>query len=245
LKSDDYTYVVSCGGYGSSEIRLLSGFDDEALISNVVYKAPREYFFEGCALLPGDRLVVLTWRNKKILEFHSTSFQLIREVDYPYDGWGLTFDPDHNELVATDGSDRMFFLEPSTLSVTRSCQVRLTHNGISYISVRYMNELEYMHGLIYANIYIPAGVKGAPNYIVGVNPDSCIVEKILPFSITAGSPGRVEHVMNGIAEWGSDSSRFLVSGKMWNKIYLVTETRESPSLAHNITKFLAHDLYFR
>lgn len=223
----------------------MTGFQGDVIISRVVFSAPREYFFEGCALIGPDRLVILTWRNKRILEFLLPSFELTREVQYPYDGWGLTFDSDHNELVATDGSDRMFFLDPSTLSVTRSCSVRLSHNGQSSVPVRYMNELEYMHGLVYANIYIPAGIKGSPNFIVAINPVSCFVETIIPLSISAGTPGKADHVMNGIAEWNGDSSSFLVTGKMWNKIFLVKKTEENQTSTHNITKFLAHDLYFR
>jgi glutamine cyclotransferase len=159
----------------------------------------------------------------------------------------LTYDTDRNELVATDGSDKMLFIDPSTLKIVRTCSVRLSHNGASSVSVRYMNELEYMAGLIFANIYIPAGTKQSTNFIVAINPVTCHVEHVIPFNTHAGAPGNPEHVMNGIAKWGSTPNQFLVTGKMWNKIFLIETSNsfEPQSLDDNITMSLSRDLEFR
>ena len=238
---------MTCGGYGISQVRKLSGFESGSIVETILFEPPKDYFLEGCASLPSDRLIVLTWRNRKILEFSVSDWRLIREVYYPHDGWGLTYDSDRNELIATDGSDKMFYINPSSLEVTRTCNVRLSHNGIHSIPVRYMNELEYMDGLVYANIYIPAGIKGSPNFIVAINPVTCNVEWVIPFNLSAGSPSNSEHVMNGIARWTKDPNQFLVTGKMWNKIFLVQTSPESypQTTPYNITLFLAQDLNFR
>ena len=244
---DQDSAILSCGGYGTSQIRSLKGFATKHLTAKILFEAPKDYFLEGCATLPSGNLIVLTWRNHKILEYSLTDSRLVREVYYPHDGWGLAYDTDRNVLIATDGSDKLFYINPSTLEIDRSCSVRLSHNGSSYAAVRYMNELEYMNGLVFANIYIPAGIKGYPNFIVGINLVTCEVDQVIPFNLFAGSPESPDHVMNGIARWSGDSSQFLVTGKMWNKIFLIETSTDShpPTTPYNITVFLDQDLYFR
>ena len=226
---------------------LLSGFRDGTVSSKVVFRAPKEYFLEGCAITKSDRLVVLTWRNGKILEFSLPDFRLIRQIPFPHEGWGLTYDGDRNELIATDGSAKLLFIDPSSLQTTRTCNVRLSHDGITHISVRYMNELEYMNGLVFANIYIPASARDSTNFIVGINPVTCDVEQIIPFELNAGTRGNREHVMNGIAKWNNSTNQFLVTGKNWNKMFLVEMTPEQNATTskHNITEYLAQNLFFR
>ena len=237
---------MTCGGYGSSRLLSLTGFGSDSIVTKTLFEPPKDYFFEGCATLPSGRLIVLTWRNHKILEFSMPEFRLLREVYFPNDGWGLTYDSDRDELIATDGSDKLFYIDPSSLEITGSCNVRLSHDGSRSLPVRYMNELEYMDGLVYANIYIPAGVKGSPNFVVAINPVTCNVEQVIPISLFAGSPGNQEHVMNGIAKWPGTPDHILVSGKMWNKIFLVqVSDTYRPTNPYNITQFLSQDLFFR
>ena len=249
LRMNGSTAIASCGGYGRSRLAVLSGFDHDALHSTTVYQAPETYFLEGCTLAGPHRLLVLTWRERKILELDLKSMKIAREVIYPHEGWGITYDAITNRIWTSDGTSILRRVDPVTLSVISECSVALSHDGVGRQAVTYINELEYKDGLVYANIYMEASVVDSlPNYIVGINPESCFVERIIPL-FGLGKPKSPGSVMNGIAE-GFEPDSLLVSGKNWDTVYEVqigegTSKFASEWSTFNITRFVSAKLKFR
>lgn len=173
--------IASCGGYGTSKLVVVSGFDSESVQAEVVFTPDSRSFFEGCTTVGDRRLVVLTWREKTIFEFELPSFKLVRKVSYPHDGWGITFDESRNLLWASDGSSRLHKLDPTTLKVVGHCEVHLSHDGKESVPVKYMNELEMVNGRILANIYMETSrIRESPNYIVSIDPEDCRVDRVIP-----------------------------------------------------------------
>lgn len=249
LRVNESAAIASCGGYGRSRLAVFSGFDHDALHSTTMYQAPETYFLEGCTLAGPDRLLVLTWRERKILELDLISMKIIREVIYPHEGWGITYDSVTNRIWTSDGTSILRRVDPVTLSVISECSVMLSHDGVRRLAVTYINELEYKEGLVYANIYMEASVVDfLPNYIVGINPESCFVERIIPL-FGLGKPKSPGSVMNGIAE-GFKPNSLLISGKNWDTVYEVQIGEETSKFASewsafNITRFIAAKLKFR
>lgn len=241
--------IMTCGGYGDSRVLIATGFDSSKIVTRVVFSAPsRKYFIEGCAIV-GDKLFVLTWRENVVFELSMKNFSLVKTHSYPREGWGLTYNPDRDELWASDGSSSLFVLDSHSLGTIRSCKVTLSHDGLTSVPVRYINELEYIEGTIYANVYMESGNDpAAPNYVLGIDPGSCKVRSVLPVFGLRGpsSPGGV---FNGIAQ-GFNQGELLVSGKLWKKMYAiqVDSTATKPDrlwTKFNITDFLSSNLSFR
>jgi glutamine cyclotransferase len=240
--------IATCGGYGSSRVILLSGLESNEIKSTTVFSADKKLFFEGCAIV-GNKLVILTWRERVIFELALNAFTVIRRVKYPRDGWGLTYDSDRNVLWATDGSDRLYQLDPNTLETKENRQVRISHDGNQFEPVPYMNELEYMNGTIWANIYMDtSAVKESPNFIIGISPITCIVTKIVP--LFGLEPKRSpSSVFNGISTW--EDGTLLVTGKNWKNVYqvsvgdVVAPSYDPLWSRFNITSFLRQRYNFR
>lgn len=106
---------------------------------------PADYFGEGMTEW-GSTLVQLTWQNHVALVYDRFSFHVLRTVPVPEDGWGLTEDGKH--LILSDGTSTLRFLDPETLHELR--HVNVTWHGAPVVK---LNELEYIHGEIYANIW--------------------------------------------------------------------------------------------
>ncbi|HNP53489.1 MAG TPA: glutaminyl-peptide cyclotransferase [Ferruginibacter sp.] len=164
-------------------------------------------FGEGITIF-GDKIYQLTWQSHKVYVYKLTDINNpIQTFDWPYDGWGIT----HNgkELIVSDGSSNLYFVNPSTFKVTNTISVT---NNLG--PVQNLNELEYVNGFIFANVY-------ETDYIVKIDPESGHVVGILNF------PGLLQpndiipnhtDVLNGIAY---DSSRniFFITGKRWPKLF--------------------------
>jgi glutamine cyclotransferase len=203
---------------------------------------------EGCAIV-GESIFVLTWREHVVFEISLDDFKLIKTHAYPRDGWGLTYDASRNVLWASDGSSSLFVLDPSSMKTVRSCKVTLSHNGQTEEPVRYINELEYLNDMIFANVYMDtAGERDAPNYVLAINPVSCAVDQVIPI-FGLKTPGSRSAVFNGIAE-GFNPGEVLVTGKLWKKVYAIkldgVESHENPLWSkYNITNYLKSSLEFR
>ncbi|MFP7655287.1 glutaminyl-peptide cyclotransferase [Chryseobacterium proteolyticum] len=174
-----------------------------------VTKQPADIFSEGCATA-GDKIFQLTYRNRKGFVYDKNSLKLISEFPLASamkEGWGLTYDG--KNLIATDGSKNLYFLnvnDPSiilkTMPVAGSAEV-----------YDQLNELEYHNGFIYSNIWHKP-------IILKINPVNGEVVGTFDFTqLTAENFGdNTEHVLNGIAFKGDN---MLVTGKNWAKIYEV------------------------
>lgn len=165
----------------------------------------RKYFVEGSVIL-GDKLYILTWTNKVIFIYDATTLEYRSTYSYPREGWGLT--TDGKSLISSDGSSRIYFLTPE-LKFERSINVTL--NGRA---VRYLNELEWIDGRIWANVY-------TTDTIVIINPDTGIVEAtvdcegLLPERLRTSDTD----VLNGIAV--DSEGRIFLTGKNWPELYEV------------------------
>ena len=165
----------------------------------------REYFGEGIALVR-NRIVQLTWRSRKGFVYEKNSFRRIGEFHYETEGWGITFDGHY--LIMSDGTAVLRFLDPKTFTVMRSVNVTAGE-----FPVGYLNELEFIRGEVYANVWgkdLIAIIAPATGRITG-----WIDLTGLRGRLAAGS--RAE-VLNGIA-YDERHSRLFVTGKFWPKVF--------------------------
>lgn len=165
------------------------------------------YFGEGIVAL-NNKFFQLTYRNQVAFVYDANSFKNITQFSYfSKEGWGLT--TNGKELIMSDGSNLLTFIEPNNYTTTKTLMV--SENNIA---VDFLNELEYIKGYIYANVYMT-------NDIVKIDPESGEVLARLDLADLAQDakkiyPNSLE--MNGIA-YDSVSNKVLVTGKMWPKIY--------------------------
>lgn len=198
----DGSLYESTGLNGKSTFRKVDLQSGKALT-----KLPfnKKYFVEGSVIL-GDKLYILTWTNKVIFIYDADTLEYRSTYSYPREGWGLT--TDGKSLISSDGSSRIYFLTPE-LKFERSINVTL--NGRA---VRYLNELEWIDGRIWANVY-------TTDTIVIINPDTGIVEAtvdcegLLPERLRTSDTD----VLNGIAI--DSEGRIFLTGKNWPELYEV------------------------
>ena len=202
LVFDEGTLLESTGGYGRSTLRRVE-LDTGRVVKE--RRLPSSLFGEGLARA-GDLLVQLTWRAGRALLYDPETFALEGSVDYPGEGWGLTFDGEH--LVMSDGSATLRFLHLPRFTEARRLEVR--DRGAP---VERLNELEYVEGKIYANVWFE-------ERIAVISPKSGEVEAwidlggILPLAFRRSR----EEVLNGIA-YDSRSGRLFVTGKGWPRLF--------------------------
>lgn len=166
-------------------------------------------FAEGLAVL-GDKLYLLTYRAGEVQIYHRKAFSLEKVLSYRGEGWGLT--SDGQQLIMSNGSDTLTFRDPDTFAVTR--QLTVTGGGEQWSR---LNELEYVHGLIWANIW-------QDPRIIAIDPESGAVKGVLDLEKLRRDSlqGRrhVDAVANGIA-WDEARNGLWVTGKLWPKLYLI------------------------
>jgi len=164
-----------------------------------------ELFGEGLALV-GDRLIQLTWTTRRGLVYDRESFNKIGEFTYDTEGWGLAFDGQN--LILSDGSSVLTYLDPQTFKPVKKLPV--TMNGRP---TRQLNELEFIEGEIWANVW-------QTDMIVRIDPASGQVtsyldlRNLLPAQMRRGG----EDVLNGIA-YDPARKRIFVSGKLWPRLF--------------------------
>ena len=163
----------------------------------------RKYFIEGSIFFEGT-LYLLTWTNNLVFLYDAATRQYKATVAYPREGWGLT--TDGKQLIASDGSSFLYFMD-ADLNVLR--RQRVTMNGKS---LRDLNELEYVDGKVWANVY-------TTDTIVIIDPADGKVEAtvdcrgLLPYRERTGG----EDVLNGIAV--DKQGRIFLTGKYWPKLF--------------------------
>lgn len=168
----------------------------------------KRHFGEGITLLDG-KIYQLTWQTNKAFVYDVNTFDLVGEFDYQGEGWGLT--TDGTALYMSDGSNRITVRDPRDFSILRTVEV-FTSKG----ELNYLNELEWIDGKIWANVY-------TTDYIAIIDPATGFVEGVIDFSgllAVANQTPRSE-VFNGIA-YDADGDRIFVTGKYWNRLFEVT-----------------------
>jgi len=166
---------------------------------------PQQYFAEGLTNW-GSTLIQLTWKKNVAFVYDRATFRLLKTFHYPWEGWGLTQDGKH--LIMSDGSETIHFLDPDTFKQER--KIRVTDRGKP---VQNLNELEYIHGEIYANVWMS-------NRIARISPST---GKVLSWIDLSGILPSVEvtgegAVLNGIA-YDAAHNRLFVTGKDWPRLF--------------------------
>jgi glutamine cyclotransferase len=170
----------------------------------------RKYFIEGSCILDGN-LYILTWTNKLAFIYDADSLKYKSTVAYPREGWGIT--TDGKQLIASDGSSFLFFMDKDLKELRR---VRVTLDGKS---VRYLNELEWIDGKVWANVY-------TSDTIVIINPEDGKVEATVDCRGLLPAKDRTPEtdVLNGIAV--DAEGRIFLTGKYWPKLYEIQLTKK-------------------
>jgi len=198
----DGVLYESTGMNGESSLRKVE-LESGKVMKNV--PIPAQYFAEGLTLLNG-KLYQLTWQSHKCFVYDLTTFEQKKEFSYPGEGWGLA--TDGSMLVFSDGSDKIQFLDPDTFEAKKS--ITVTAGGRP---VPYLNELEWIKGEIFANIWTTpfiARIDPATGRIVGVINLSGLLPAVERTPET--------DVLNGIA-YDPAGGRLFVTGKRWPKLF--------------------------
>jgi glutamine cyclotransferase len=168
---------------------------------------PRDFFAEGMTLFNG-KIYQLTWKGEKGFVYDPQTLQKTGEFTYDGQGWGLTHDAD--SLILSDGSNKIRFIDPADYHVKRAISVT---DGSR--PVMELNELEYVKGEIYANVW-------HRNFVARIDPQTGRVKGWIDLSglLKPGDVTNDEAVLNGIA-YDEAADRLFVTGKLWPKLFEV------------------------
>lgn len=167
-----------------------------------------KYFGEGITIL-NNKIYQLTWRNKTGFVYDARSFGKLKEFTYEGEGWGITHDG--KNLIMSDGSSRLFFMDTTSLARVKSIDVT-DQNG----PVKKLNELEYIDGFVFANVW-------ETNRIVKIDPSTGQVVGALdltPLAENARLRNPKADVLNGIA-YHAGTKLLVVTGKNWPSYYVL------------------------
>ncbi len=193
----------STGETGQSSVRKV-----ELETGKVLQKTDlsAEYFGEGLTIFRG-KIYQITWLTQKGFVYDLRTFRKLREFQYDGEGWGLAHDA--SNLILSDGTNRLRFLDPETFKVVRTLEVYAGKEAVTNI-----NELEYIGNDIYANIW-------HANRIARIDARTGEVRAWIDFSgLAAQEQKEPEGVLNGIA-YDSEKHRFFVTGKDWAHLFEV------------------------
>jgi glutamine cyclotransferase len=179
---------------------------------------PTPNFGEGITILNG-KLYQLTWQQQKCFIYDKNSLKKIGEFTYEGEGWGLCNDGDH--LIMSNGTSTLVFRDPETFKVIKTIQVATDKSSVSSL-----NELEYVDGLIYANIW-------QEDVVVSIEPSTGrVIDLINCFALVnqvRAAPNQANprpEVLNGIA-YKKSTKTFFLTGKYWPTIFEVMFTRKN------------------
>lgn len=185
-----------------------------------------EIFGEGIAAI-GDKLYQISWRNGLAWEYNLSDFKMLREMKYTGEGWGLT--TDGTQLIMSDGTHLLKFIDPQTFKTTRTVPVMQDNGKPLYL----LNELEWVKGEIWANIWHSEDTMtgttqgrmpnlGRPNTIARIDPESGQVTGWIDLASISpedqDEDSESENTLNGIA-YDEAGDRIFVTGKRWKKLY--------------------------
>ena len=190
------------GQYGASVIQRLDLASGRA---EVLALLPQNHFGEGIARV-GDKIYQLTWQNNTVHIYDARTFEKLRDVHYAGEGWGLT--TDGKKLYMSDGSAHLWEVDPETFR--RGRKITVTAAGRP---VQFLNELEWIEGKIWANVY-------TTDRIVIIDPATGVVEGVV--DLTGLLPEKeitsTTDVLNGIA-YDAATRRIFVTGKNWSRLF--------------------------
>ena len=200
-------------GTGKNGLSRVSRIDLETgeLLQNM--PLPSRYFGEGIEMI-GDRIFQLTWRSHMVFVYQRDKLEQIGTHYNAREGWGLAYDGEH--LVLSDGTPTLQFVNPEGFLPVREIVVTVQGQPLNMI-----NELEYIDGEIWANVW-------QTDFIVRIDPQTGVVNSIVDLTgLSAHTElGSSEAVLNGIA-WDSENRRLFVTGKHWADLFEI-ELTEHP-----------------
>lgn len=190
------------GEYGRSQLLRTDLASGKVLQSK---RLSKEEFGEGITVL-GDKIYQLTWLNGKLHIYDKATLRHLATHTYKGEGWGLTSDGE--KLYMSDGTNYIRVLNPETMAQERRFGVTLRGE-----SLQYLNELEWIDGKIWANVY-------TTDHIVIINPENGVVEGVVNLSGILPEKERdyKTDVLNGIA-YDKATKRIFVTGKNWSKLF--------------------------
>ena len=204
LVFEDGFLYEGTGQYGGSSLRKI-----DIRTGKVLNKVdlPSTMFGEGIAILKA-KIFQLTWLSRVGFIYDKESFKLLKSFDYPVrmEGWGLTHDG--TNLIMSDGSPRLYYLDPKTFQLKKQITVTLRDSPVYSV-----NELEFIDGIIYANVW-------QSEYILRIDAKTGHVTGIIRLNELTPSryKGHPDYVLNGIA-FDPQTGHLFVTGKMWSQIY--------------------------
>jgi glutaminyl-peptide cyclotransferase len=170
---------------------------------------PAEYFAEGLALV-GDELLQLTWRHQLGFVYDRSTFKQKRTFPYKSEGWGIAYDGT-SQLVMSDGSDTLTFLDPKTFAPAKTLRVQDAGKPVANL-----NELEWIEGEIWANVWLT-------DRIARISPNTGEVNAWIDLSTLFPRAQRMPPAdeLNGIA-YDKAMRRIFITGKKWPKLYQIS-----------------------
>ena len=200
----DGIFYESTGLRGYSTLRKVTP-ETGAVIQQV--KVLDRYFAEGLALV-GEELLQLTWEERTGFVYDKKSLKQVRAFTYPTEGWGMA--SDGKQLVMSDGSSSLFFLDPKTQKPLRT--LRVLDGGRP---VARLNELEFVRGELWANVW-------QTDRIARINPATGVVSGWIDLGglLRPEARGPEGDVLNGIA-WDKAGDRLFVTGKKWPWVFQI------------------------
>lgn len=203
LVFDQGLLYESTGLKGRSTLQCIDARDGGLIRKREV----RDVFAEGLTLW-GDHLIQLTWKAGKAFVYRRDNFKRIRTFTYQTQGWGLTADDTH--LIMSDGSDKIYFRDPQTFEIKRTIRVTLENAPVKAI-----NELEYVNGRIFANVW-------HQSHVLIIHPSTGVVQGLIDASaLIARMPAMKRgNVLNGIA-YDPKTEALYLTGKNWPWLFEV------------------------
>ena len=201
----------STGRYGESRVRRLDAESGKVLKTQ---NLSSEHFGEGLALFE-NKLYQLTWTSQVCLIYDLESLEPQGQLFYPSQGWGLTTSPQERQLIFSDGSSELRFLDPANFVVQKLVTVLDGKDR----PVRMLNELEWVKGEIWANVWMT-------DRIARIDPKTGRVLGWLLFTdLVKEHQSGAEDVLNGIA-YDPVGDRLWLTGKLWPKLYRFDKVTE-------------------
>lgn len=199
----DGDLIETTGQFGESTLRKV---DLETGKTLKRFDFDRKYFIEGSVALNGN-IYILTWTNKVVFVYDAKTWEYKSTWSFPREGWGLT--TDGKSLIASDGSANLYFLSEDFK------QQKVLNVKMDDRPLRNLNELEWIDGRIWANVYMT-------DMIVIINPSSGLVEATI--DCTGLLPQHLKDsytdVLNGIA-YNPQTRKIYLTGKYWKRLYEV------------------------
>ena len=202
LVYENDTLYEGTGLYGHSKL-----FKVDLETGDVVqiHELPPQFFGEGITIF-GNKIIQLTWQSNTGFVYDISNFELLREFTYSTEGWGITHDGER--LIISDGTSTLHFLDTENFEEIGQIEV-FDSNG----PVTSLNELEYVQGEIYANVW-------QTDYIARISPQTGQVLGWIDLKglLSADEFSEPVDVLNGIA-YDEKNNRLFVTGKLWPRIF--------------------------